>query len=133
MLTPNQLERELSHLPEKYREVVLEIHNIVLSACSTADLRFHRQGISYFDPIRGGTVKAGICQVLTDGGHLRLAFIHGAFLPDPLHLLMGERLYKKFVTLQDYDSTPWDAVTRLIQASAAFRPEMGFSVKRSPD
>ena len=67
-------------------------------------------------------MSAGICQTLIEPDHIRLAFIHGAFLPDPLHLLEGERQYKRYTRLTKYDQVNWEAVKSLIIASNSFDP-----------
>ena len=69
-----------------------------------------------------GAVKGGICQIEIHIDHVRLSFIHGAFLPDPQELLQGERLYKRYVRLASYESVPWEALRELIHASAQFDP-----------
>jgi hypothetical protein len=73
---------------------------------------------------------AGICQVGLYPDHIRLAFIHGVFLPDPAGLLtvpakaagMRNRLAKRWIDLHAYDEVPWDAVRALIAAHAQFDP-----------
>jgi hypothetical protein len=72
----------------------------------------------------------GICQVGLYPDHIRLAFIHGAFLPDPAGLLtvpakaigMRNRLAKRWIDLAAYERVPWDAVRALIAAYAKFDP-----------
>lgn len=116
------LEQHLAHLSREKVEVILEIRNIVAGECPDAVERLDRNGITYYDAKRGGPVRAGICQVLFEPQHLRLAFIHGACLPDPSRLLQGETYPKRFLVLNDYESIPWSAVSALIKASAAFDP-----------
>jgi hypothetical protein len=53
---------------------------------------------------------------------VRLAFIHGAFLPDPKGLLKGDRQYKRYVKITSFDQAPWDDLQDLIAASARFDP-----------
>jgi hypothetical protein len=55
------------------------------------------KGISYYFKERGGPVSAGICQINVLEDHVRLGFIHGAYLPDPRDLLEGDRKVKRFV------------------------------------
>jgi hypothetical protein len=98
------------------------VRDIVASQVPDAVERLDRKGLTYYDAVRGGPVKAGICQVLFEPDHLRLAFIHGAFLPDPLHLLQGDCLYKKYAILNHFEEVPWDYVLELITASSKFDP-----------
>jgi hypothetical protein len=116
------LERYLSNFPQDRLDTILEIRNIVAGVCPRAVERLDRKGITYYDALRGGPVKAGICQILFNEDHLRLAFIHGACLPDPARLLEGETYPKRYVRLESYDKVPWDEITKLIGASAAFDP-----------
>lgn len=122
MISLAALEGHLQHLPQDWLDAIIEIRNIVAGLCPQAIERLDRNGITYYDARRGGPVKAGICQVLFNEDHLRLAFIHGACLPDPARLLQGETCPKRFVKLGRYDDIPWDDVTALITASAAFDP-----------
>ncbi len=116
------LEAHLKHLPEDMLDSVMEIHDIVERLCPEAVERLDRNGIVYYDANRGGPVKAGICQIIFNQDYLSLEFIHGAFLPDPAHLLHGSNLYKKQALLGAFTDVPWDEVTALITASAQFDP-----------
>jgi hypothetical protein len=51
-----------------------------------------------------------------------LGFIHGAFLPDPKGLLVGEPKYKKHIRLYSYEDAPWEYLRQLIEASSRFDP-----------
>ncbi len=116
------LEAHLKHLPEDMLDIVMEIRDIVERLCPEAVERLDRNGIAYYDANRGGPVKAGICQIIFKQDYLSLEFIHGAFLPDPAHLLHGNNLYKKQALLGAFNDVPWDEVTALITASARFDP-----------
>jgi hypothetical protein len=78
----------------------------------------------YYDASRGGPVSAGICQALIKPDHVRLAFNHGAFLPDPKHLLAGETYPKRYLPLPSYDKVPWEYVKELIEVSSKFDPRI---------
>jgi hypothetical protein len=122
MIPLARLEEHLRHLSRDKIEVILGIRNIVAAFCPDTVERLDRNGITYYDAKRGGPVKAGICQIVFGPDALRLDFIHGAFLPDPAHLLSGDNLAKHGMDLGDYGSIPWDAVTDLITASSRFDP-----------
>ncbi|MGA9396638.1 MAG: DUF1801 domain-containing protein [Anaerolineaceae bacterium] len=117
----------LSHFrflePEKL-DLIIELRNIIASVAPDATEDIQHRGLSYYDATRGGHVSAGICQINIQEDHIRLAFIHGAFLPDPNGLLMreGERKAKRFIRLDRYDSIPWEQLKELIKASASFNP-----------
>jgi hypothetical protein len=102
--------------------IVLELRNIVAIVAPHATEVMHSKGFSFYHTGRGGPVSAGICQIVIEPDYIGLAFIHGAFLPDPRHLLEGESRYKKFVRIYSYDDAPWDYLRDLIIASSRFDP-----------
>jgi hypothetical protein len=122
MLPITTVEKFLQHTPEQFREIVLELRNIVASVdpCATEGILW--KGISYYDEKRGGPVSAGICQISVQPDHVRLGFIHGALLPDPLGLLEGDRKAKRFVRIYSFEDAPWDYYRDLITASHKFDP-----------
>jgi hypothetical protein len=122
MISLTALEEHFNHLPQDQLDTIIEIRNIVAGLCPQAVERLDRNGITYYDACRGGPVKAGICQVFLKEDHLRLAFIHGACLPDPAGLLQGDTYPKRYVVLQCFDEVPWEDIKALITASAAFDP-----------
>lgn len=113
------------YLSADLRDVVCEVRDLVASSAPTATETMHRQGFSYYYAERGGPVSAGICQINLHGDHIRLAFNHGAFLPDPKGLLRGDdRLIKRYVKITSFDQAPWDDLQNLIAAAARFDPRM---------
>ncbi len=122
MQPTRDIEIYLAHLPPELRDIVFELRSIIASIAPTATETIHRRGFTYYDAERGGPVSAGICQINLERDHIRLAFIHGAFLPDPKGLLKGDRLYKRYVKIDSFDQAPWDDLQDLITASAHFDP-----------
>ena len=116
------VERFLQFKPDELRQIALEIRNIVAEIAPDARERIVASSLTYHDPSRGGPVKAGICGISLHEDHVRLHFIHGAFLKDPLELLEGDRLAKRFMRLDSYQAAPWEEIKALIQRSEAFRP-----------
>jgi len=51
-----------------------------------------------------------------------LAFIHGAFLPDPHKLLRGTQKAKRFIEIKSYDNAPWDDFKELVLSASKFDP-----------
>jgi hypothetical protein len=78
--------------------------------------------MSYFFAERGGPVSAGICQIFIKRDHIRLAFIHGAFLPEPRGLFEGSMKAKRYLRIYSYEDAPWDYLKELIAASSHFDP-----------
>lgn len=125
MLQTSVIENHFRGLPPEKLEIILELRNLVAKAQPDAEEVIRRQGLVYYDSKRGGPVSAGICQILIIRGELRLAFIHGAFLPDPTGLLVNEgssRVVKRYVPLADYEHIPWKEVEALILAHSRFDP-----------
>jgi hypothetical protein len=122
MLPERYIEKHLEMVPPELRDIVLEIRNIVARIAPTATEIQHSRGFSYYFKERGGPVSAGICQIGIFRDHIRLGFIHGAFLPDPKGLLVGEPKYKKHIRLYSYEDAPWEYLRQLIKASSRFDP-----------
>jgi len=130
MLSIREIEAFYQDVPTPLLEIVLELRNLIFSVSPTVTEVIQWKGLSYYDSARGGSVSAGICQIFVENGlksadktgHVRLAFIHGIFLPDPSGLLQGSASYKKFVRINSYVNAPWGALKDLIQASSQFDP-----------
>lgn len=122
MLPLHEVETFLQHIPAPLQEIVLELRNLVAAVSPDAVEVVRWGGLSYFHEGRGGIVSAGICQIGIEKDHVRLAFIHGAFIPDPRHLLEGKQKAKRSVRIDSYESAPWDDLKELITSSAKFDP-----------
>jgi hypothetical protein len=122
MLSTHEVEKILEHISPELRDIVLELRNIVAALAPEAAEEFRNKGFILYDARRGGPVSAGICQILIIHDHIELAFIHGAFLPDPKKLLEGGSRYKKFVRISSYEDAPWEYLRDLIAASSRFDP-----------
>ena len=122
MLPPRFIERHLAFAPPELQEIALELRSLVASVAPAACERVHPRGFTYFDGDRGGPVSAGICQIGVFKDHVRLAFVHGAFLPDPKRLLEGDRMAKRYVRIYSYQAAPWEDLKRLIRESLRFDP-----------
>ena len=122
MLTTHHLEKYLEHTTPGLRDIVLEIRNIVASVAPDATELVRPRGITYYHAGRGGPVSAGICQILVHRDHIRLAFIHGGFLPDPRGLFEGTSKYKRYIRIYSFEEAPWDYLKDLIAASSRFDP-----------
>ena len=123
----HEIERFLDRKPASLRDIVFELRNLVAEIAPDATEKILWGGLSYYDASRGGPVKGGICQIEIHEDHVRLSFIHGAFIADPHGLLQGERKAKRYVRLESYESAPWEALGELVQASAKFDPATPFS------
>jgi hypothetical protein len=122
MLPERYIEIYLQQVSPELRDILLELRNIIASIAPDATESQHSRGFSYFYKERGGPVSAGICQIGIFRDHVRLGFIHGAFLPDPEGLMVGEPKYKKHVRIYHFDDAPWEYLRGLIQDSSRFDP-----------
>ena len=122
MLSSPEIESFLNSTPIPFREIVLELRNIIFATAPDAVEVIRWGGLGYYHAGRGGLISAGICQVGIHADHVRLAFIHGAFLPDPHHLLKGDRKAKRYVRINSYDGAPWEDLEQLLLSSATFNP-----------
>lgn len=123
MLPIRQVEKFLDHTPADLQEIVLELRNIIASVTPDAAEVIRWGGLSYFHEGAGGIVSAGICQIGIHTDHVRLAIIHGAFIEDPHHLLVGDQKYKRYVKIESFDSAPWEDLKTLITRSAQLHPK----------
>jgi len=128
MLPIRQIESFLQHTPSQLQEIVLELRNIIASIAPDAREVVRWGGLSYFHEGCGGIISAGICQIGIHKDHVRLAVIHGAFIPDPRHLFEGTQKYKRYVRIESYDDAPWEALKVLITSASRFDPR---SIKKS--
>ena len=110
MLSTQSILTHFQHIEPRLMDIMIELRNLVAEVKPDATETIHRKGLTYFDASRGGHVSAGICQILINEDHIQLAFIHGAFLPDPCHLLSAEsgRIAKRYIRLDSYEDAPWD-------------------------
>lgn len=122
MLPFHQIETFLQRIPPHLQDIVLELRNIIAAIAPDATEVVRWGGLSYFHEGRGGIVSAGICQIGIHQDHVRLDFIHGAFLPDPHELLHGTQKAKRFVRIESYEDAPWEHFRELIAAAAKFDP-----------
>jgi hypothetical protein len=122
MLPIHHVETFLQRTPADLQDIVFELRNIIISAAPDAVEVIRWGGLSYYHEGRGGLISAGICQIEIQEHCVRLAFIHGAFLADPLHRLEGHQKAKRFLRLNSFDDAPWEYLKELIQEAAQFDP-----------
>ena len=122
MLPSRAVESVLQNLPQDLQDIVLELRNIIAKVAPGVTETGTNRGFNYYFKELGGPVSAGVAQITLHKDHVRLAFIHGDFLPDPRDLLQGEMLAKRYVPLDCYATVPWDDLKDLIIHSSRFDP-----------
>lgn len=116
------VERFLAFARPEFKDIALELRNLISSACPSATERILWGGLSYHDSDKGGPVKGAVCQIEVDRNRVRISFIHGVRLSDPDSLLAGDQLSKRYVAIDSYEQAPWDAIRRLIEYSTELDP-----------
>jgi hypothetical protein len=122
MLHPHEIELFLQRTPPYLQDIVWELRNLVASVAPDAVEVIRWRGLNYLRAGGGGIVSTGICQIGIHKDHVRLAFIHGAFLPEPRNLFEGNQKYKRYLRLKSYDKVPWDYLKQLIEEASRFDP-----------
>ncbi len=122
MLTVRELETLYQNIGKDRLDILIEIHNIVAEIAPSAAVEVHHRGLTYFHAERGGHVSTGICQTIVMPDHIRLAFIHGACIPDPKHLLEGNTYPKRYLKIDSFDTASWEDIKTLIQEHSDFDP-----------
>ena len=120
------LKHFLAHYPLEVQEIFMGVREVVYSVVPEVVEDFHLNGISYLRPGDGkeapSPLKTGLCHVVADEEKVQVGFWHGAFLPDPQEILQGDRKAKRFIDLDSYEDTPWEALEALLAAAAEFDP-----------
>jgi len=122
MLHYQTVDHFLRFAPDELREIVLEVRDIVFSEYPEAQEEIRSSGLVYFRGSAGGPVKSGICGLQIRANTVRVFFTHGAFIPDPDHLLHGTGKALRALELRSYAQVPWRALAELIKAHAKFNP-----------
>ncbi|HEU0297197.1 MAG TPA: DUF1801 domain-containing protein [Anaerolineales bacterium] len=122
MLPFHEVEAFLKHTPVHLQDIVLELRNLIHVVAPDAVEVIRWGDLGYFHDGGGGLISAGICQIEIRKDHIRLAFIHGTFLPDPHNLLSGNQKAKRFLKIGSYEQAPWDDLKELIASSAKLNP-----------
>lgn len=122
MLSLHEIETFIQHTPASLQDIVFELRNLIASVAPDAVEVIRWGGLSYFHAAGGGLVSAGICQIGLHSDHVRLAFIHGAFLPEPRGLFEGTQKYKRYIRLKSFEDAPWDYLKQLIAEASKFNP-----------
>jgi hypothetical protein len=122
MLSKKEIESYLDQTNHELRDITLELRNIIAEIAPDATEVMHSRGMTYYHTGRGGPVSAGICQIIIERDHIRLAFIHGSFLPEPRGLFEGSSKYKRYIRIYSYEDAPWDYLKDLTTASSRFDP-----------
>jgi hypothetical protein len=113
----------LRGLPDEARHLVLALRMVVCRSAPEVEESILWGGLSYHRPEIGGRVKGAVCQIGFKGGQVRLEFIHGIRLADPLGLLQGNRVSKRFIPIRNIMDVQRPEIAALIRQATTLDPE----------
>jgi hypothetical protein len=111
----------LAGLSSDVKDLVLALRDTILRVSPNVEESIVWGGLSYHRPQIGGRVKGAVCQIGVKGGQVRLDFIHGIRLPDPHELLEGNRISKRFISIDTIADAKRPEVKGLIREAAALK------------
>jgi hypothetical protein len=112
----------LADCPDHLCDLVLELRDLVRAVAPETTETIRWNALNYHKAHEGGLVKGAVCQIVPRDDCLHLAFIHGAFLPDPTGLLDGDRKAKRYVRILTSDDVHNPAIQSLIRAAVRYKP-----------
>jgi hypothetical protein len=118
----SDLKEFLDAVSPKTKRLVAALRNVVRRTARDAEESVLWGGLSYHRPQVGGRVKGAVCQIVVNGDHVRLDFIHGIRLADPSDLLQGDRVSKRFVPIGTVADAERPEVIALIEEAASLDP-----------
>jgi len=113
----------LEECPAEFCDLVLELRELIRKTAPGVceGIRFH--SLFYFKPgFPYGSIGGNVCAIGWKGDELQLAFLHGAFLPDPEHLLKGKAKAKRHVEIRSRADIRNPALRNLIRAALQYDP-----------
>jgi len=122
-LHPSQIAGLTRSWPEGERELALAARSLVLEIAPALSETIAFHSLCYFKADAPyGAIGGNVCLVSVQGGKLELAFLHGASLADPEHLLHGDGKAKRRVAIRSAADLQRPAVADLIRAAVRHDP-----------
>jgi len=118
-MKPDTVDEFIADLSPDERAIVETLRDIVRQTVPDVEESALWGGISYHSPWIGGRVKGALCQISAKRGAVKLEFIHGIRLDDPLHLLCGDALSKRFISIGSINEAQSPAIVALIREASA--------------
>jgi len=100
----------------------MAVRELVFEVVPTAWERHTKKGVAYFLEEKSSPLKGMICHMNAEHAQVKIGFIFGAFMDDPLGLLQGEQKAKRYLILDEFESVPWEGVKDLVRSAAAVDP-----------
>ncbi len=102
--------------------LLLATRRAILKTVPACHERVKWGALSYQKPDPDAAVKGGICQLYHWRGQVLVGFIHGAFLPDPAHLLQGAAKAKRVLPIPSPAFLKDPRFLALLRAAAKYDP-----------
>ncbi len=120
--TDRLLESLLAECSDEACEILMAVREMMAGFAPRVVETIRERGISYHKPDEGGFVKGGVGGIDPHDDGVRFKFIHGAFLPDPQHLLEGDQIAMRQLTLHSMREVRRPAFKALVRAAVDFIP-----------
>lgn len=117
-ISERELKTFLAPLSPSVRTIVLALRETILKTVPDVEESILWGGLSYHLPELGGRVKGAVCQIVTKRFPVRLDFIHGVWLRDPVGLLEGSLVSKRFVSIATAADAKRPEIAALIREAA---------------
>ncbi|MEJ2488080.1 MAG: DUF1801 domain-containing protein [Anaerolineales bacterium] len=121
-LTSSEFSKIFERYPEEIQDICWGVRDIVFEVVPTAWERGKMGGVAFYLTEHSSPLKGMICHMTAEHDQVKIGFIFGAFMDDPLGLLQGEQKAKRYLVLDDFESVPWEGVKELVRSAAAVDP-----------
>ncbi len=120
--TEQDLTDFLARVPTAQRPIVAALRRLIRQTVPETTETVLWDSLSCHRASFGGRIKGAVCLITPKADCVHLAFIHGAALADPQHLLCGARKAKRFVPIRDVVEVDREGLSSLIKAAAEYDP-----------
>lgn len=121
-MTSSEFAKIFERYPEDIQDICWGVRDLVFEVLPTASEWSKMGGVGFFLAEDSTPLKGMICHLIAESDQVKIGFIFGAFLEDPDGLLEGEQKAKRHLTLNDFQSVPWDSLKGLIQEAIEVDP-----------
>jgi len=124
-LEQSEIEGLLGDWPGWAYDLVLELRELVLNVAPELAETVAYKSLYYYKPGQPyGVIGGNVCLIGVRGDCVHLAFLHGAFLPDPDGLLQGTGKAKRHIELRSKENMRRGPLEMLIRAAIAHQPNV---------
>ena len=117
-----ELKDFLARVPPGQRQIVAALRRLIRQIAPETSETVLWDSLSCHRPSFGGRIKGAVCLITPKADCVHLAFIHGAALADPHHLLRGSGKAKRFVPIREVRDSERQGLSALVKAAAQYDP-----------